>query len=494
MVVERVARCPHATWKHMKFLVATEGSVILMAMSWAIPSAILGCLFHVYANDYVGDEGALGDGFLNWFRSDGLLDSLRSFSAVLGFLTVFRTQMAYSRFWEGAKSLRRLRGEWIAAYNLCLSFCSKDPEKAEKVRAFREGILKLMSLMFCTSMQQISSRTNQDFEVINLSKIPGDQLHHLWNMPEEERHYVVTHWVQRLVLDASKAGAIDVAPPVLSRLFHHFSVGAVILSEASTIAFVPFPFPYAQLLKILLILFSLVTPVAVALSLSRVLWVFVCTFVSVLVMWGINGIAIEIEMPFGEDANDLQLQEFQKETNHILLALLDDRTLQGVDLLDPSLVSDDDPLRTVPFTAAEVEQVLQSPPSSPLITTKARTRIKGYRPIAAITRAATYGGFHQPGHARSTSLMKGTASAGSTASVKDSTPQKVSPGNPPAASGEPRGRPAAAGSGSAAKESEQLEPSGRAFGASSQAPARIPIATATHAGDIEDDAIVPLHC
>ncbi|CAE7916484.1 unnamed protein product [Symbiodinium necroappetens] len=67
------------------------------------------------------------------------------FTFVLGFLIVFRSQQAYSRWWEGGTLLQQLRGEWFNSYSCLIAFCNGAPEKKE-VPVFREtGVVEAAS-------------------------------------------------------------------------------------------------------------------------------------------------------------------------------------------------------------------------------------------------------------------------------------------------------------------------------------------------------------
>jgi len=51
-------------------------------------------------------------------------------------------------------------------------------------------------------------------------------------------------------------------------------------------------------------------------------WAAICTFITVFTFHSLNFIAIELEMPFGDDENDLPLDHFQAEMNRSILLLL----------------------------------------------------------------------------------------------------------------------------------------------------------------------------
>ena len=46
------------------------------------------------------------------------------FTTILVFLIVFRTTLAYNRYWDGATMCQEMRGTWFSSYSGLLSFCS----------------------------------------------------------------------------------------------------------------------------------------------------------------------------------------------------------------------------------------------------------------------------------------------------------------------------------------------------------------------------------
>merc|ERR1712007_159617 len=96
----------------------------------------------------------------------------------------------------------------------------------------------------------------------------------------------------------------------------------VAFHEATKISCIPFPFPYAQTCDLLLILHWTFTPVVISQWVERWYWAVPFAFIQVFVLWSLNLIAMEIEHPFGNDANNLDGGQMQVEMNHHLLLLL----------------------------------------------------------------------------------------------------------------------------------------------------------------------------
>jgi hypothetical protein len=161
------------------------------------------------------------------------------------------------------------------------------------------------------------------FQFFNTDGLDKDSLRFLSGKNDKhQRCEIIAQWIQRHIVNASRAGIIDVPPPILTRCFQELSQGLVHIINARIMTGIPFPFPYAQMLALLLVIHWLVTPLFCALILKSAVWSSVLTFLCTLAFWGTNYIAAEIESPFGEDANDLPLFALQKDMNASLWVLL----------------------------------------------------------------------------------------------------------------------------------------------------------------------------
>eukprot|EP00442_Polarella_glacialis_P008832 CAMPEP_0115111838 /NCGR_PEP_ID=MMETSP0227-20121206/40286_1 /TAXON_ID=89957 /ORGANISM="Polarella glacialis, Strain CCMP 1383" /LENGTH=422 /DNA_ID=CAMNT_0002511297 /DNA_START=11 /DNA_END=1279 /DNA_ORIENTATION=+ len=147
---------------------------------------------------------------------------------------------------------------------------------------------------------------------------------------------VVTNWIQRMIVEAVDSGTIDISAPVLSRTFQEIDISAPVLSRtfqelgnglislnnARKIKDVQFPFPYAQMISCMLLVHWLVTPILAAHQIGNSAWAGAMSFSVTISFWSLFYIALEIDQPFGEDANDLPIHEMQQEWNNSLLTLL----------------------------------------------------------------------------------------------------------------------------------------------------------------------------
>lgn len=165
---------------------------------------------------------------------------------------------------------------------------------------------------------------DERFEIIDWNGLDLDSVE--WATRNHDRCEVIMQWIQRLIVDNTASGVIPIAPPILSRVFQELSQGIVNMNQARAISDVPFPFPYAQMTTVLLLVNTFVSPVILSLGGLTTGWAVFCSFINALVLWGINYIAIELEMPFGDDLNDLQIGELLPDINRSLMNLIEPQT------------------------------------------------------------------------------------------------------------------------------------------------------------------------
>jgi len=91
----------------------------------------------------------------------------------------------------------------------------------------------------------------------------------LCNAAQHDRVYVVMQWVMRAVVERRLANALRGAEaPVLSRTYQVLSDGMMYYMECKKIVDTPFPFPYAQFVMGMMLIFSVASPGASRCGLS----------------------------------------------------------------------------------------------------------------------------------------------------------------------------------------------------------------------------------
>lgn len=229
-------------------------------------------------------------------------------------------QKAYSRWWEGGTLLQQLRGEWFNAVSNLMAFCSNQPEKKHSVLKFQHQTVRLFSLLYGSALRQVSTMSDNELEFIDIEGFEAESIVHLQSCHDSCE--LVLQWIQRLIVDVNTAGVINIAPPILSRVYNQLGNGIVNLNNARKIKDFPIPFPLAQMVTFMLLAHTVTTIVVAALSLSSPYMAFLATFTVSASFWGVNYMAVELENPYGNDANDLPLHEMQRDMNQSLCSLL----------------------------------------------------------------------------------------------------------------------------------------------------------------------------
>eukprot|EP00928_Gymnodinium_smaydae_P087058 TRINITY_DN71400_c0_g1_i1.p1 TRINITY_DN71400_c0_g1~~TRINITY_DN71400_c0_g1_i1.p1 ORF type:complete len:680 (-),score=82.54 TRINITY_DN71400_c0_g1_i1:56-2095(-) len=309
------------------FIFQVHGSVFPKAMLWALPDACA-CIGLNFLWEYLGWRPDIGGSIFTalWGSS----------TFVIGFLIVFRSQIAYSRYWEGSTLLQNVRGAWLNAVSNLLAFCSRKPEKSAEVHSFENLLARMMSMMHCAALRTVSE-CSEEFELLNMEGVEIRSIEYL--AEADDKCEVILHWIQKLIVTNLDAGVIEIAPPIVSRVFQELSNGIIDVQGTKKIAEVPFPFPYAQSISILLIIHFLATPVMTSVLMTEPTAAFFTTLASSFCLWAVNYIAAEIENPFGDDPNDLPLKEYQDRFNTGLMGLVNP-AFKEIPTLDVSRMKD----------------------------------------------------------------------------------------------------------------------------------------------------------
>ena len=107
----------------------------------------------------------------------------------------------------------------------------------------------------------------------------------------------------------------------LIRLYGITSDGTVAYNQARKIAYVPFPFPNAQIASFFSLAIIFIFPLLYDEYVNRYWFSFVMNFVTVLCFLGLHEVARELENPFINVPNDLPLTKYQEDFNDALLMM-----------------------------------------------------------------------------------------------------------------------------------------------------------------------------
>jgi hypothetical protein len=122
---------------------------------------------------------------------------------------------------------------------------------------------------------------------------------------------VISYWCCLSFTQMRQDNWLGVHPAICSRVYQELSKGSLGYWQASKLLAIPFPFPFAQMVTLQLCLLVILFPVMVSSVIDDHLdfkWLApLFSWLGVASYFGLNIVAVEIEMPFGDDANDLPL-------------------------------------------------------------------------------------------------------------------------------------------------------------------------------------------
>jgi len=241
------------------------------------------------------------------------------FTFLLGFTLVFRCNMAYQRFWSGRGALERMTNQWTDAAIKCVSFDKRAKLPEENRRVWRSKIISMFSLLHAAALGELSERT-EELEVINGI---DEQAVNQMNLDQvTDDVYLAYAWIQDELMVRISQGGLSVPPPIATRIWQDLTNGMQGYNDAHIILDTPFPFPYAQILAVLLALLTVSCGYVMATFVASAFWVIFLTATAVATYHGLNEVAKELEMPFGTDPNDLPITEYQLLLNDRLQQLL----------------------------------------------------------------------------------------------------------------------------------------------------------------------------
>eukprot|EP00928_Gymnodinium_smaydae_P072273 TRINITY_DN55665_c0_g1_i1.p1 TRINITY_DN55665_c0_g1~~TRINITY_DN55665_c0_g1_i1.p1 ORF type:complete len:603 (-),score=91.48 TRINITY_DN55665_c0_g1_i1:63-1817(-) len=288
------------------------GSVLPRTLLVAVPAGLIAAVFNIFSVHIFYDVDIAGHLRMDTFMA--------TFTSVMGLLLAFRTQIAYSRFWEGASHLQTIRGGWFNVVSSCFAFCSEEEAKKDDVLVFQHSLIRLMSLLYAAALHEVAVMSDNSLEIIDFEGM--DESFFNFMEHHSKKVEILMQWIQRLIVENQRTGTISIAPPILSRVFQELANGIIDLSNAKRICRYPFPFPWAQIGAVLLVL-HLGSSVAIAGStMPNPVAAFVYAFVSTLCLWSMNYVSVELEQPYGDDPNDLPLYAMQTSMNDSLAILL----------------------------------------------------------------------------------------------------------------------------------------------------------------------------
>merc|ERR1712093_34351 len=131
----------------------------------------------------------------------------------------------------------------------------------------------------------------------------------------DDKVQVLLRWVTKGLAIASCEKLLTISPPIFSRLYQEICNARLAYNNAYKVAAIPYPFPLAQMMHMMMCLFLFLMPILVERFTGAVFASPVLAFIVTTGFFALHLIASELENPFGNDANDLPLVEVHEGFN-----------------------------------------------------------------------------------------------------------------------------------------------------------------------------------
>lgn len=253
-------------------------------------------------------------------------DVYSTLTALLGFLVVFRTSQASSRFWEGCSLVHGMMGDFFDSTSTLMAFLRSSPADPTVVAEYQQVVVRLVSLLNAMILGELEGQESTaeqalEVELLDVQSFERESMEALnqcTNRPE-----VVFQWIQGTVVEMISTGVLNIPPPLATRIFQQLGSGMVKYHESLKFPDVPVPFPYVATAEVLLYFHTAVTPIMSVQWSNFAFQPPIFTFIFVFILWSLHMVAGELENPFeGTDVNDLDMETLQMGLNAQLLSLL----------------------------------------------------------------------------------------------------------------------------------------------------------------------------
>jgi len=124
----------------------------------------------------------------------------------------------------------------------------------------------------------------------------------------DDKVNLVSLWISQGVIEAVRDKSLDTPAPIVTRVFQDLSQGMLGYNQAQKVAMTPFPFPFAQLVSVILIFLDVLLPFHTDAFAKNKFVTPLMSFFLPLCYHGLNQIAIELEEPFGDSVHTVDIK------------------------------------------------------------------------------------------------------------------------------------------------------------------------------------------
>eukprot|EP00930_Biecheleria_cincta_P000817 TRINITY_DN102013_c0_g1_i1.p1 TRINITY_DN102013_c0_g1~~TRINITY_DN102013_c0_g1_i1.p1 ORF type:complete len:410 (+),score=55.65 TRINITY_DN102013_c0_g1_i1:99-1232(+) len=256
---------------------------------------------------------------------------------VVALLCAFRVNAAYLKFWSGATHVYHITGELFDGTSDLIAFARTSKKTKQEIDNFIQLLIRLVSLLNSVIFAELEAGADHQhgvhsesdhshpasytYDLIDIQGLNEESLDRL--LDANNKVELCYQWLIMHVVEAIDSNLFDVPPPIMARTFGDFTKAMENFHHAQKITEVPFPFPYQISLQLILVCHWILTPIVTVDWTDSLFWTVGFCMTATFSLWFFFAIAVELDAPFQNTRNSVDMRYLQKLLNHRLLAIVD---------------------------------------------------------------------------------------------------------------------------------------------------------------------------
>lgn len=165
------------------------------------------------------------------------------------------------------------------------------------------------------SIKKLAAATGRDhFVVLHAPSIEEVALLE----PSSDKVNTICLWIFQAIMIEVRAKTLDAPPPIVTRVFQEISAGMLGFQQAFKVSMVPFPFPFSQIMALILAVLYVTFPFFIDSFTKNIIMTPVMCFVVPMCYCSLNQLSIELEDPFSYSVNDIEIEHMNLEFVQII--------------------------------------------------------------------------------------------------------------------------------------------------------------------------------
>jgi ion channel-forming bestrophin family protein len=288
-VSNRVTMIVYNPKNHLMVMIRLRGSVLPKSIPIGLISALIGVItlsLQWFLKWYFG---------YTWETSSSVHTVM---GYVLGFLIVFRTGFAMKRFEAGNDMMRTLDSRLYSLCNTLFNYVDGEEEHHKEERNKLRRRIYTSRVVLIKALRQEEDLTDSGLDPEDLAELVGKS-----NLIHRAR-WMITKVSQniRSIEKESRLQGVSVL-----MIGNAMSLISSSFADIAAVQTTPFPFPYAQFTSLFLFSYIMTFPIAYSTDIAYLTPI--ASFLISTAFVGLNEVSVQLEDPFGDDANDLPLDE-----------------------------------------------------------------------------------------------------------------------------------------------------------------------------------------